>query len=90
VSTGAIRLLPGAGLRWITPGLTGIGPAPRRLSAWAEAAVRFPVVTVEQDGRIVAQRRLAGPAAPGRVTRIPSALVGGLDPAGGDATVHLT
>jgi thioredoxin reductase len=90
VSTGAIRLLPGAGLRWITPGLTGIGPAPRRLSAWAEAAVRFPVVTVEQDGRIVAQRRLAGPAAPGRVTRIPSTLVGGLDPAAGDATVHLT
>jgi thioredoxin reductase len=90
VTSSAIRLLPGAGLRWITPGRTGSGRPLRRLSAWADRAIRFPVVTVEQDGRVVARRRLAGPAAPGRVTRIPSALVAGLDPAGGDATVHLS
>jgi thioredoxin reductase len=89
VTSNATRLRPGAGLRWITPGRAGSGRPPRRLSAWAEAAVRFPVITVEQDGRVVAQRRLAWPAAPGRVTRIPSSLVAALDPAGGDATVHL-
>jgi hypothetical protein len=85
----AIRLHAGAGLRWITPGLIEPGGASRSLSAWADQAIRRPLVVIEQDGRTRAGRRLAWLAAPGRVTRIPAGLVSALDPAGGDATVSL-
>jgi hypothetical protein len=46
-------------------------------------------VVVEQDGRVVASRRLTGSAGPGRITRIPSSVMAALDRTGGDATVSL-
>ena len=39
--------------------------------------------------RVIASKRTAWPAAPGRVYRAPWSLVAGADPAGGDVVVEL-
>ncbi|MCO8269324.1 NAD(P)/FAD-dependent oxidoreductase [Actinoplanes sp. TRM 88003] len=85
-----VALVADAPLRWIAPQLiTPGGPAPARghLLAWVDSYHRFPTVTAVQDGHAVGHTRLAWPAAPGRVFRIPHALVRRADPAGGP--VHL-
>jgi hypothetical protein len=45
-------------------------------------------VQIIQDGKVVASRRLPWPAAPGRVFRVPSALLKDADPHGG--AIHIT
>lgn len=78
-------------LRWITPQTLRPGdPAPvrHRLLAWSDAYVPVPHVQVIQDGKVLAARRLPWPAAPGRVFRIPSALIAGILPTAG--TIHVT
>jgi hypothetical protein len=47
------------------------------------------VVTVTQDGRTLARKRLAWPAAPGRVFRIPSELLDDVSPGGGDVRISV-
>ncbi len=84
--TGGIRLHPGPGLRWLTPGLIVGSPA---LSVWAERAIRAPRLVLEQDGRVLLTRRHRWPVGPGRVLHLPGSLVEGLDPRGGDATLSL-
>jgi hypothetical protein len=88
-----VRLLAEAPLRWISPGLLRPGdPAPprRRLLLWADEFIRAPKVTVSQGGRVVSARKLAWPAAPGRVFRVPFSVIRGISPNGGPVTVSVS
>ena len=87
-----VRLRAGAALRWMSPGLLGPGatvPPRGRLLAWTDHLVRFPKVTVTQDGRVVTAKRLAWPATPGRVFRIPASVLHDVDRDGGDVTIDI-
>jgi thioredoxin reductase len=87
-----VRLRVDAPLRWISPGIIrpGDGPPPRhRLLTWTDTLVRVPRVVARQDGRIVGRKTLAWPASPGRVFRVPSSILDGVDPKGGEVTVSL-
>lgn len=89
--TAGVRLTVGAPFRWVAPQiLRPDDPAPAcgRLLSWSDEFVRFPRVTVRQDGRVVHRRILLWPAAPGRVFRVPSALLEGISHSGGP--VHLS
>jgi thioredoxin reductase len=86
------RIVPDAPIRWISPSAWGpdrTEPARRRLVAWVDRLIRRPVVTVTQDGRTLARKRLAWPAAPGRVFRIPSELLDDVSPGGGDVRISV-
>jgi Pyridine nucleotide-disulphide oxidoreductase len=85
------RILPGRGLKWVTPGILYPGvTAPRnRLLAWPTTQTSLPSVAVTQDGHQIARRRLPWPASPGRAFRIPTALVTTIDPAGGPITIDV-
>lgn len=87
-----VRLRVDAPLRWISPGVLRPGdtPPPRhRLLAWTDTLVRVPRVVARQDGRVIGRRTLPWPASPGRVFRIPSGVLDGADPQGGEVTVSL-
>lgn len=89
---GGVRIRPGGALRWISPGLLGSdasAPPRGRLLAWTDEQVRLPKVTVTQSGRVTASRRLPWPSTPGRVFRIPSSVLRGVDPNGGDVVVDI-
>jgi hypothetical protein len=91
-STDGVRLAVEAPLRWVAPGILRPGdPAPprNRLLLWTDEYVAVPRVTLEQDGRVVGTKRVPWPAAPGRVFRVPSDILGGVDPRGGTVTVRL-
>lgn len=64
-------------------------PARGRLLLWTDSFVRLPKVTVRQDGRTVARRTLAWPAAPGRVFRVPAGLLDGVSTTGGPVRIGL-
>lgn len=90
-SAGA-RLEVEAPLRWVAPGILRPGdPAPprRRLLLWTEEYVAVPKVVLEQDGRVVARKRVMWPAAPGRVFRVPADVLDSVDPRGGTVTIRL-
>ncbi len=87
-----VRILADAPFTWIAPNLLRAGdpaPARHRLLLWTEHLVRRPHVSIRQDGREVAHRRLPWPASPGRVFRIPSRLLNDVDLTRGDVTVAL-
>ncbi|GAA2374181.1 NAD(P)/FAD-dependent oxidoreductase [Streptomyces cuspidosporus] len=89
--TAGVRLTVGAPFRWVAPQLLrpdDPAPARGRLLLWSDEFVRFPRVTVRQDGRVVNRRTLAWPAAPGRVFRVPFTLLEGISPHGGP--VHIS
>jgi hypothetical protein len=93
---GAVRcglhLVPEPPLRWLSPQYVepgGAAPARHRLLSWTESLVRRPVVEARQEGGVVGRVRPWWPAAPGRVFRIPSGLLDGVDPDGGDVTIRL-
>lgn len=91
-SAPAARILADKPFRWIAPNVIRPGdPAPPRgrLLIWSDEAVRRPHLSVRQNGNEIAQRRLRWPVSPGRVLRIPSSLLDGIDPAAGDITVGL-
>jgi len=86
----AVRILAGAPLRWVSPGLLRAGdpaPARHRLLSWTDTLIRVPTVTAHQDGALIGRRILPWAASPGRVFRIPAGLVAGHDPRGGPVTV---
>ncbi|WP_433606382.1 NAD(P)/FAD-dependent oxidoreductase [Dactylosporangium sp. CA-139114] len=86
-----VELVAEPPLRWVAPQLIHPGgppPARDRLLLWTTEHRRLPRVTATQDGRRLGSRRLPWPAAPGRVFRVPYALVRPADPTGGP--VHLT
>jgi thioredoxin reductase len=90
---GGVTLQPGAGLAWVSPSRVETPDAvpPRaRLLSWPTGLVRAPRIVVSQGGRIVCRRRVAWPASPGRVFRIPYSVVEGVDPAAGPCTVSIS
>ncbi|MBM2614122.1 FAD-dependent oxidoreductase [Actinoplanes sp. LDG1-06] len=85
-----VTVVADAPLSWVAPQVVapgGAGPSRGRFLAWSSAYQRLPTVIAVQDGRMVGSVRVAWPAAPGRVFRIPFTVVRGADPAGGP--VHL-
>jgi NADPH-dependent 2,4-dienoyl-CoA reductase/sulfur reductase-like enzyme len=87
-----VRLRAEAPFRWVAPGILRPGdPAPprKRLLLWTDEYVPVPKLVLEQDDRVVARKRVWWPAAPGRVFRVPSGVLGGINPHGGDVTIHL-
>ncbi|MDA2893292.1 FAD-dependent oxidoreductase [Mycolicibacterium sp. BiH015] len=90
--TAGVRLQAGPALRWLAPGLLrpgAVAPPRNRLLAWTDQLVRFPKVTLTQGGLVIAHKRLAWPASPGRVFRIPASVLGAVDPDGGPVTVDI-
>ncbi|MFC9428018.1 NAD(P)/FAD-dependent oxidoreductase [Streptomyces sp. NPDC056987] len=78
--------------RWVAPGLLRVGdPAPPRgrLLLWTDRLVRAPRVTVRQGSRVLNQRLVPWPAAPGRVFRVPWSLLRGIDPRNGPVRIGL-
>jgi thioredoxin reductase len=87
-----VRLQVEAPLRWVSPSILRMAdpaPARRRLLLWTDRLVRAPQLSVHQDGTEIAHRRLPWPAAPGRVFRVPSAVLDRVDPGGGDVTISV-
>jgi thioredoxin reductase len=85
-----IDIVADAPLQWVAPQVIrpgGPAPARGRLLTWTTAFHRFPEVTATQRGRVVGSVRLAWPAAPGRVFRVPFSVVHGARPE--DGPVHL-
>jgi thioredoxin reductase len=88
----AVNVVADAPLRWISPGVLRQGdpaPARGRLLAWTDERVVHPYVTLQQRGVDIGGRRLPWIASPGRVFRIPSAILGNVDFAGGDVTIGI-
>jgi hypothetical protein len=85
------RILNGKHLKWVSPGI--LNPAfqpPRgRLLSWPQTHCNLPTVTITQDGRKLARRRLPWPASPGRAFRIPSSMLAAADSTGGTITIDL-
>ena len=87
-----VRIVAAPPFRWVSPGVLRPGdPAPPRgrLLLWTDRLIRFPNVSVVQDGQVVATRRLSWPASPGRVFRIPSSILDAVDPTRGGVIVGL-
>lgn len=87
-----VRIVADEPLRWISPSLRRVGdgpPARSRLLAWTDRYVAAPRVVVRQGGRVVAERRLPWPAAPGRVFRIPSGILNAARPDDGEVRISL-
>ncbi|MFE4950181.1 NAD(P)/FAD-dependent oxidoreductase [Leifsonia sp. NPDC056665] len=81
-----------APLRWVSPSrvnLNGSEPPRGRLLLWTDRFVAFPKVVLKQQGSVVARKRLWWPAAPGRVFRVPSSILHGVDRRRGRITVAL-
>ncbi|OMC31009.1 pyridine nucleotide-disulfide oxidoreductase [Mycobacterium sp. GA-1841] len=88
----AVRIETVAPLRWVAPGLLRPGdPAPsrHRLLLWTDALVRIPKVVARQDGRVIGRKTLAWPASPGRMFRVPSSILDGVDFRGGPVSLSL-
>jgi thioredoxin reductase len=85
------RVLPGANLRWVTPGVVDVdaGPPRGRLLAWPQRQISLPTVTVSQDGTVLTRRRMPWPASPGRVFRIPASVLRDVNASGGAVTVSV-
>ncbi|MGC0362905.1 thioredoxin reductase [Rhodococcus sp. 27YEA15] len=91
-SAASVRIECEAPLRWIAPGIARQGdaaPARNRLLLWTDTLVRVPKIVVRQDGRVLARTTLPWPASPGRVFRVPSTVLKGVDHHGGPVTVSL-
>jgi len=87
-----VPVLAGDPLRWIAPNLLrpdDVAPARDRLLAWPQERVLAPRVVVRQDGRILTRHRLAWPAVPGRVLRIPASVLRDVRTERGPVTVSL-
>jgi thioredoxin reductase len=87
-----VRLVAAEPFRWIAPGIVRPGdpaPARGRLLLWSDEYRPAPRVVITQGGRPVVRRRIPWPLSPGRAFRIPSSLVDGIDPRGGDVVVGL-
>ncbi|MEV5974027.1 FAD-dependent oxidoreductase [Streptomyces sp. NPDC051921] len=82
-----VPLLPAGALHWLCPGrLTG--PAPSLLLRPTTRLVR-PHLTVEQDGRLLHERRLPALLEPHRSLRHAAAWAAAADPGGGAVVVRL-
>jgi thioredoxin reductase len=86
-----LRVTSAPPFRWVTPQRLAAGVAPPRgdLLLWCDRYQRFPVVRAVQDGRVLARTRTVWPAAPGRIFRVPAALVASANAAGGPVVIEL-
>jgi thioredoxin reductase len=87
-----VRLLAAEPFRWVSPGILrpeSPAPARSRVLLWCEEYRRAPRIRITQDGRQLAGGRMPWPMSPGRVFRIPSSLLDGVDHHGGDVVVGL-
>ena len=92
-ATPGLDLAPGQGFKWVSPtrfrpGDTG--PARGFLLLWPDQLRNRPTVVAQQDGREVGRASTWWPAAPGRVYRVPYALLAGAKASAGPVTVSLT
>ncbi len=87
----ALELRAEEPLRWIVPQVIHAGEAPARgrLLSWSDAFQNFPTVEALQAGRVIARKRLAWPATPGRMFRIPADLLRRVDATQGPVTIRL-
>ena len=77
-------------LRWIAPAAYRIDagkPSRNHLLSWSDAYIRAPRISVFQAGVQRAARRVPWPAAPGRIFRIPAAILDNVNLA--DGTIHI-
>jgi thioredoxin reductase len=88
---GRVELTAAPPFRWVAPQLLVPGrTSPRgHLLLWTDRYQRLPVVRATQDGRVLARRRLPWPAAPGRIFRVPAALVSAAVPGDGPVVLEL-
>ncbi len=87
-----IDIVADAPLQWVAPQVIrpgGPAPARGRLLTWTTGFRRFPQVTATQNGRLIGSTRLAWPAAPGRVFRVPFSLVRAAKPGNGPVHIRL-
>jgi pyruvate/2-oxoglutarate dehydrogenase complex dihydrolipoamide dehydrogenase (E3) component len=86
-----VRIEPAPPLRWVAPGLLAGGQAPPRghLLAWCDAHVARPRLTAVQGPRTLGRHAGPWPAGPGRVLRVPWAVVRDADPDGGAVHLHV-
>jgi thioredoxin reductase len=86
-----VRVRPGEAFRWVTP--QNIAPGantPRdQLLLWTDTYQRFPKVRAVQDGKTIGEMRVAWPASPGRVFRVPSSLLEAARAGGGSVAIEL-
>lgn len=88
----AVRIEATAPLRWVAPGMLRPGdpaPARNRLLLWTDTLVRIPKVVAHQDGRVIGRKTLPWPASPGRMFRVPSSILDGVDHRGGPVSLSL-
>jgi thioredoxin reductase len=86
-----VEIVADAPLQWVAPQVIRTGePARAKLLTWTTAFRRFPEVTARQNGRIIGSIRVAWPAAPGRVFRVPFFVVQAANPADGPVHLRLT
>src|SRR5690606_31950161 len=78
-------------LRWVAPArITGTARPPRgRLLFWTDEYRPFPRVVLHQGDRVVGRTRLWWPASPGRVFRVPSSILRGVNPADGTVSISV-
>jgi thioredoxin reductase len=91
-AAGSLSLRAEAPFRWVSPAvLRQHDPAPprNRLLLWSDEYVPFPTVVLRQNGEVIARKKLVWPAAPGRVFRVPSSLLRGINWASGPVTIGL-
>jgi thioredoxin reductase len=88
---GGPRITPGPNLKWVSPGILHPTTTPprNRLLSWPRLHINIPTVTVAQDGLRISRRRIAWPASPGRVFRIPASMLAGTHSDGGTITVDI-
>jgi Thioredoxin reductase len=83
---------PSGALTWVAPGLVRPGapePVHGRLVGWVSEYRRFPRVVATQRGKVIGTVRTPWPAAPGRIFRIPNAVLASVDPAVGPVKLSL-
>jgi thioredoxin reductase len=87
------RLLVDPPFAWIAPGVIrpdDPSPPRGRLLLRCDTFIGTPRIVVKQNGRAIARRRIPWPASPGRIFRIPSAVLDGVDPTKGDVRIGLS
>lgn len=89
---GETRLVPGPGFAWVAPGVLRPGdpaPARGRVLLWPTERRRMARVVVSQAGQIIAKRTLPCSASPGRVLRVPWAMLASVRSDAGEVTIAL-
>lgn len=87
-----LELKHGDGFKWISPSrFSPGGPAPARgfVLLWPTSLHPRPTVVAQQDGREIGRLSTWWPAAPGRVYRVPHALLKNARPDGGPVSISL-